>query len=81
MPLRTCAGCRRVRDKKELVRLTAKGAVLAPDKTGPGRGVYLCPDKECVKAAYLKKEAFSRALKTKTELPGLEALLTQVAGR
>ena len=45
-PLRTCAGCRTVRPKSELVRLAviaASGRVtLDPSGRCPGRGAYLC---------------------------------------
>jgi uncharacterized protein len=45
-PLRTCAGCRKVREKAELVRLAfaaATGQVtLDPSGRCPGRGAYLC---------------------------------------
>jgi predicted RNA-binding protein YlxR (DUF448 family) len=45
-PMRTCAGCRRVRPRVELIRLTvtvSTGRVtLDPTGRSPGRGAYLC---------------------------------------
>ncbi len=49
-PLRTCIGCRQVKPKEHLVRLvktdTGETAV-DPNKVGKGRGMYLCPAREC----------------------------------
>ena len=51
IPQRMCAGCRQVKDKRELIRIvrTPLGEILI-DPTGkkPGRGVYLCPKMECL---------------------------------
>jgi uncharacterized protein len=45
-PMRTCAGCRRVRPRVELIRLavTVSTGRVTLDPTGrsPGRGAYLC---------------------------------------
>ncbi|MFC2034242.1 RNase P modulator RnpM [Chloroflexota bacterium] len=50
MPQRTCVACRKIRSKKDLVRLvrTSDNRVEI-DESGkqPGRGVYLCPTQEC----------------------------------
>jgi len=48
-PIRTCLGCRQRWPKGELVRLVRRpdGRVVV-DPTGPGRGVYVCADGECV---------------------------------
>ena len=48
--MRTCVGCRRVKPKKELIRLVrTTGGEVEIDITGKkdGRGAYLCPDQEC----------------------------------
>ena len=51
-PLRTCVGCRRVRAKRELVRIVrAPGGLLATDRDGAGRGAYVCPDGDCLDRA------------------------------
>lgn len=50
MPQRTCVACRRIRPKRELVRLVrlADGTV-GVDISGKtaGRGAYLCRDHDC----------------------------------
>ena len=49
-PQRTCAACRKVKDKKELVRLVrAVSGKIEIDTTGKreGRGAYLCRDTAC----------------------------------
>ncbi|MBE9501592.1 MAG: YlxR family protein [Dehalococcoidia bacterium] len=67
IPQRTCAGCRQVRPKRELIRIvrTATGAVeIDPTGKKSGRGVYLCQAKSCWQAG-LKGEHLDRALRTK----------------
>lgn len=58
-PQRTCVACRRVRDKRELVRLvrTASGEVEV-DTAGKkeGRGAYICPDSACLEKALKGKQ-------------------------
>jgi predicted RNA-binding protein YlxR (DUF448 family) len=51
-PMRTCVGCRRRRPKAELLRLVrrADGRVDA-DARGPGRGAYVCADRDCAERA------------------------------
>jgi uncharacterized protein len=55
-----------VRDKKELVRMvrTPEGEIRV-DPTGKlsGRGAYLCPRPDCLRAAQ-KRKSLDRALKT-----------------
>lgn len=66
VPERRCVACRRVRPKRELVRIvrTVEGAV-APDPTGKrsGRGAYLCRSRGCWEQA-LRRRALEYALKT-----------------
>ncbi len=61
---RTCVGCRKVKDKRQMLRLirTSDGCIRT-DSNGnmPGRGAYIC-SKECLEGA-LKKNAISRALR------------------
>ena len=64
-PQRTCVACRRVRAKREMMRLvrTPKGSVEI-DATGKkeGRGAYICPDRACWEKA-LKGKQLEHALK------------------
>lgn len=82
MPKRSCAGCRRVREKRELVRLASRDGVLVADSKGTqsGRGVYVCPDGGCLREAYKRKELFSRALRCKLTVPPEQELLESVTG-
>lgn len=66
LPMRRCAGCGQSRPKKELIRVirTPEGAISV-DSTGRknGRGVYLCPNRECLRKAHRSK-GLERSLKT-----------------
>ncbi|HEY0410684.1 MAG TPA: YlxR family protein [Candidatus Dormibacteraeota bacterium] len=70
-PERTCAGCRAVRPKRELLRivLPAEGPA-AVDPTGKrnGRGAYLCRDRgtTCLTQAR-RRHALVRALRTTSD--------------
>jgi hypothetical protein len=58
IPTRMCMGCRKRREKRELIRLTKNAeGVFVPDekKISPGRGFYLCPDPECFARAQKKQ--------------------------
>ena len=58
IPMRKCAGCNEMKPKKELVRVvrTPEGEILL-DTTGKksGRGVYVCHNLNCLKAAQKAK--------------------------
>lgn len=64
-PIRSCVACRNSSAKRELTRIVrlADGYVRM-DPTGklPGRGAYLCGEKECVALA-LKANKLGRALR------------------
>ena len=58
VPVRMCMGCRKRRKKEEMIRFTraAGGEALALGrKNQDGRGLYLCPDLSCLKAAKKKR--------------------------
>jgi hypothetical protein len=53
-----CVGCRKRREKRELIRLVrnAVGAFVPDEKKNlPGRGVYLCPSPDCIARAQKKQ--------------------------
>ncbi len=54
VPLRMCVGCQEMKPKKELIRIvrTPESEVIL-DSSGKksGRGVYICPQKECLQKA------------------------------
>ncbi|MDD2418706.1 MAG: YlxR family protein [Oscillospiraceae bacterium] len=68
VPLRMCTGCGEMKPKKELVRVVKSPEnEISLDKTGrmPGRGAYVCPNPECLKAARKARrleKAFSCAI-------------------
>ena len=54
IPQRTCSVCRVKSDKDDLIRVVKSPegrAVVDVSKKLPGRGVYICPDEECVMKA------------------------------
>src|SRR6266540_2285029 len=79
-PQRSCLGCRKVKDKDELLRF-----VLAPDRTLvpdlqaklPGRGAYTCLSRSCVREAAAKKQ-FARSFRGEVRLGSPEDLVGQV---
>ena len=66
VPQRTCVACRRVQNKRELIRVvrTATGTIEV-DETGKkaGRGAYLCRSFACWRKA-LSRGSLDRELKT-----------------
>lgn len=82
IPLRTCIGCRMVKAKQGLIRLVATpDGGMAIDTAGrrPGRGAYLCPDRECWQAA-LKRNRLEYALRGKLSSEGLRQLVEYAQG-
>lgn len=64
IPLRSCAVCRQVRDKRSMARLvrSADGSVARdPSGRAPGRGTYVCDDPAC-RAPERLADAVQRAL-------------------
>ncbi len=52
IPLRKCTGCGEMKEKRELVRVVrSPQGEISLDLTGkkPGRGAYICKDKECLR--------------------------------
>ena len=50
IPMRMCMGCNEMKPKKELIRIVkSPEGEISLDFTGkkPGRGAYICRDKEC----------------------------------
>ena len=65
--MRTCVQCRKVRPKRELVRIvrSPQGAIQIDEKgKASGRGAYLCRDAECWETA-VRADRLNHALKTK----------------
>ena len=62
---RQCAGCRKKKDRSELIKITnASGkAVINPDSLTFGRSAYLCYNKSCIELAF-RKNKLAKLLKT-----------------
>lgn len=66
VPQRQCVGCSTMKSKKELLRVvrTPDGVIeldASPAGKKPGRGAYLCRDKDCLAKA-VKAKRLERAL-------------------
>ncbi|MBN1221045.1 MAG: YlxR family protein [Anaerolineae bacterium] len=75
-PQRSCIVCRKVKDKRELIRVvrTPEGKIVV-DPTGKanGRGAYVCRQASCGEKS-LHKQLLARALKTNISDEELVAL-------
>ena len=81
IPMRQCAGCREMKPKNQMVRVVrSPQGEISLDFRGkaPGRGVYVCPDPECLKKAQ-KTRALERSLDTAIPLEVYEALAERMA--
>ena len=77
VPQRTCAVCRKVMGKKELVRLVrTPGGKVEIDTTGKkeGRGTYLCRDRACWDKI-AKGKQLEHALRSEIDQGNLEELI------
>ena len=64
VPQRSCCVCRAKSDKQDLIRIVRSPegqAVIDIAKKLPGRGVYICPDSDCIERAK-KSGSLARAL-------------------
>ena len=70
IPMRQCVGCREMKAKKDMIRVIktttedeTESRILL-DATGRknGRGAYVCPNVECLKAA-IKNKGLERSFK------------------
>ena len=66
VPQRTCVGCRKIRPKREMVRIVCtpnQGVKIDESGKASGRGAYLCRDRKCWEKA-LSEKRLQHALKT-----------------
>lgn len=83
IPMRQCMGCRERKPKKELVRVvrSPEGNVSMDLKgKAPGRGMYICPNPDCLKKA-IRSRAISRSLEVEVPEALLEALTAELEAR
>jgi len=80
IPLRQCVGCREMKPKRELIRVVkSPQGEISLDFRGklPGRGAYLCPQKDCLNRAK-KAKALERAFDIPLPAEVYEALRLQM---
>ena len=84
MAERTCLGCRKTCDQRDLVRFTLDpdGSKIVVDYRHklPGRGVYTCAARECLQAA-VKTRQFQWGLRTQTLQVDTEELAAALRAR
>ncbi len=81
IPMRRCVGCMESKPKKELIRIVCNSnGELALDFIGKanGRGVYLCPNAECILMAK-KKKAIGRGLERDVDPVQLDKIFEELA--
>lgn len=82
-PLRSCIGCREVREKRNLVRF-----VLSPEKELvldyyfklPGRAAYLCPDWKCIEKA-VNIKALNKAFREGVKKPSAATIARAITDK
>ena len=77
IPQRTCVACRRVKAKRELIRLvriSGESVEIDIDSKKAGRGVYLCPAQECWEIG-LKSGRLEHSLRTTLAQDNREQLI------
>ncbi|MHB1420199.1 MAG: RNase P modulator RnpM [Bacillota bacterium] len=80
IPLRMCVGCKVHRDKRELIRIVRtpeEEVMMDPTGKKAGRGVYICPQIECLNKA-VKSKALPRALNVEVSMEVVEQLIKQL---
>ncbi|GAB1475232.1 YlxR family protein [Bacillota bacterium] len=81
IPMRRCVGCMESKPKKELVRIVCNpDGELSLDFIGKanGRGVYICPDADCIAKAK-KKKAIARGLERDVDQEQLDKIFGELA--
>lgn len=65
IPMRKCVGCMESKPKGELVRIARYEDIISVDPSGKakGRGVYICPNRECMEKAR-KRRSLQRSFET-----------------
>jgi predicted RNA-binding protein YlxR (DUF448 family) len=83
VPQRTCVACRKVKAKRELIRLVHSAESKIEVDTGgkkKGRGAYLCPERTCWEAG-LKGNQLEHALRSHLTEENREQLMTYARDR
>jgi len=83
VPLRKCAGCQEMKNKKELIRVVNNAETgVSLDFTGKkaGRGAYICADVACLEKA-AKVKGLERSFKQAVPPEVYEALREELVKR
>ena len=82
VPTRTCVGCRKARPADVLFRVVRQAdGQLRADRTGPGRGAWLCRESPaCIEEA-ARRRAFDRAFRAPVATIAIEHLRASLKAR
>ena len=80
IPMRRCVGCMESKPKTDLVRIACYEGKVTVDPTGKakGRGVYLCPNPNCMEKAK-KKRALQRSFETELTQEDWEQIFEELS--
>lgn len=78
IPMRRCVGCMESKPKKDLVRIACYEGKISVDPVGKakGRGVYLCPDSQCMEKP--EKRALQRSFETDISAEQMENIFREL---
>ncbi len=71
--LRRCVACKKLLDRKHLLRVIRDHQDGVVFNTGSGRSAYLCPNEDCLEEAFRRKR-LNKALRCQVPSNVLEAL-------
>lgn len=79
VPMRRCVGCMESKPKNTLVRIACYEGEVTVDPSGKakGRGVYLCPNKECMEKAR-KRRSLQRNFEVEISEETLQNIFTEL---
>lgn len=80
-PQRQCVSCKERKDKKDLLRIVVMpDGSLVYDPTGklPGRGSYLCRNRDCIMQELKKASKLSKGLRRPVTKEEMEALAEEI---
>ena len=79
VPMRRCVGCMESKPKNSLIRIACYEGKVSVDPTGKakGRGVYICPDRECMEKAK-KRRSLQRSFEVEISSEEIEKLFEEL---
>lgn len=79
-PMRKCVGCMESKPKNTLIRISCYEGEVKVDPTGKakGRGVYMCPNKECMEKAK-KRRTLQRSFDTEISQEKLDKIFQELS--